>query len=718
MASKQGVCHGRVLVDCDHAIKSRLNLEKVVPAMVEKKVFTKKTGKRIRKGQDMELFLAILKGKPFNDFLTFLNVIQSFGREDKETAVLMRIMSGPLNNLVSTDQTVLDTISSFILASQEDKITGKYSQSQQDPGTTNLSVETDTHFNMCSAESPVTGQEQDSSVRVKTDATFEFLHESTTLHSKPTTEKDVSSEIPSTILPPQTSPRQLSSHPVSHTQILTDLEHAIRQHLNLEKVVPEMVARKVFIKKLGKHIVKHQEKEMFLGLMKEKPIHDFKIFLEVLLLVGGEDKETRLLMKKMSGLVDQITTTDPEVQSTISTFVETSKEDSELKSLQTESESHQVEYHTRDSSSLNSEEPETDVKTNTSTASESFPELSSIQQSLPSTNLRPHRPPPGFTGECMSRPFTHEGGMLYLSEHGVTVIIPSGAVPVGEKFVMSVHVYLHGPFSLLDDVEPCSAIVWFGVQPPMEFQKDVTVKIPHAAAVEVEQDGSDDLCSANTLGVYRTPKEGSRLKQLGQVYQLTQRIPGDFQDGYHAVFKVRHFSPHVVGKENDSSNKHASRNTGYNSSSSLHVVESRKQLLSNSNMSQLLRSFSSSLESQGSFEDSGASGSSSPIVSALRENPNVQFTSPPLSTSISNNVFGESSSAQPSRRTSGGGKRLSTKKKANLKSSKSKRRVGDIKFCIALCMPGVRSMTEWEATFAVCYNHPTGNSVSLAYLIS
>ena len=573
MASKQGVCHSRVLIDCDHAINTHLNFEKVIPAMVERKVLNKRTGKQIRKKKDTELLIAILKDRPFDDFLTFLGVIQSFGKEDKGTAVLMKIISGSLKHVVSTDQKALDTISSFMQTASQEKAETTQTQSQEESSTTNLAVETNTSLtdiNVC----------------------------------------------------PETSITQAPT--------------------------------------------------------------------------------------------EQDTTTSPEVQPTI----EKSKEEGEFrKSVESES------LHMRDSSeaaisSLVSETvPSVRVKTNST--SESFPESLFVQQTLPSTtNLRPHRPPPGFTGECMSRPFTHEGGMLYLSEHGVTVIIPSGAVPVGEKFVMSVHVYLHGPFSLLDDVEPCSAIVWFGVQPPMEFQKDVTVKIPHAAVVEVEQDGSDDLCSANNLGVYRTPKEGSGLKQLGQVYQLTQRIPGDFQDGYHAVFKVRHFSPHVVGKENDSSNKHASRNTGYNSSSSLHVVESRKQLLSNNDMSQRLRSFSSSLESQGSFGDSGASGSSSPIVSALRENPNVQFASSPLSTSISNNVFGESSSAQPSRHTSGGGKRLSTKKKANLKSSKSKRRVGDIKFCIALCMPGDRSMTEWEATFAVCYNHPTGNSVSLAYLIS
>ena len=107
--------------------------------------------------------------------------------------------------------------------------------------------------------------------------------------------------------------------------------------------------------------------------------------------------------------------------------------------------------------------------------------FSSHNPSHTSNTGAPNRPPPGQLGDAVSHSFTNEGGVLYSPIHGVTVTIPPNAIPrdVG-KFFLSMHFYLGYPFTVEEDVDLCSVVVWFHLHPHLEFLEDVTVKIPHA----------------------------------------------------------------------------------------------------------------------------------------------------------------------------------------------------------------------------------------------
>ncbi len=115
------------------------------------------------------------------------------------------------------------------------------------------------------------------------------------------------------------------------------------------------------------------------------------------------------------------------------------------------------------------------------------------------------------------------------------------------------HFYLLHPFTLEDNVELCSVIVWFYQSPQFHFLKDVTVKIPHAAAIV-----DNSLCVL-TWG---------QDKQL----KLNTEVPADF-DGYHAVFKVKHFCPKVAVKKKEPPRISTIRNTSSNFNSMQSIEE-------------------------------------------------------------------------------------------------------------------------------------------------
>ncbi len=146
-------------------------------------------------------------------------------------------------------------------------------------------------------------------------------------------------------------------------------------------------------------------------------------------------------------------------------------------------------------------------------------------------NLSQHFcPPEGQLGNAEFGVFTNEGGTLYSALHGVTVIIPPNAIPEAfSPFSLSMHFYLQQPFTLMDDADPCSVIVWLHQDPHFHFLEEVTVKIPHAAVVD------NSLCVL-TWG---------KAKQLN----LNTKVPAEFSGGYHAVIKVKHFCPKVTTRK-------------------------------------------------------------------------------------------------------------------------------------------------------------------------
>ena len=73
-----------------------------------------------------------------------------------------------------------------------------------------------------------------------------------------------------------------------------------------------------------------------------------------------------------------------------------------------------------------------------------------------------------------------KGGIYHNPAHGLTIQIPSGAIPVGMKLEISMGVLLHGNFNFPADLSPVSAIIWLCTEnPDFVFLEQIKVSIPH-----------------------------------------------------------------------------------------------------------------------------------------------------------------------------------------------------------------------------------------------
>lgn len=173
----------------------------------------------------------------------------------------------------------------------------------------------------------------------------------------------------------------------------------------------------------------------------------------------------------------------------------------------------------------------------------SLPGMEIVDESLATVKLveasssrPPLRPPPGFMSDRLAGYFGGEGGTLYSPIHGIEVVMPPGSVPQHiNRFSLSLHVYLQGPFVLPDGVVPCSPAVWFTLCPHFEFVENVAIRIPHSASID------DDL----DISVYRIPSSSDGRNE--PPYYLSEKVTAVECDWYDTVIHVKHFSPHNAG---------------------------------------------------------------------------------------------------------------------------------------------------------------------------
>ena len=300
---------------------------------------------------------------------------------------------------------------------------------------------------------------------------------------------------------------------------------------NLKKVASVMIERKVTNKKVAKYCIKTDDSELLLADMKENmTLDDFLGFLEILTEFGsceGYDGETRILMRLMKGSLEAM---EPEPNSehaaVISRFISVAFDRSLSPTVKSQPPT------TAEVATLS----ETETKESISDPKQLTLAISTQQTTIPS------EPPPGQFRDSTSHCFTREGGVLYSPLHGVTVTIPPNAIPGGvDTFNLSMHFYLGHPFTVEENVDLCSVVVWFHLHPHLEFLEDVTVEIPHAA-------NSHDI----SLCVLTWGED-----KQGPPYKLDTEVPADFSDGYHAVFNVKHFCPHGVGRKSRKKGKGA-----------------------------------------------------------------------------------------------------------------------------------------------------------------
>lgn len=518
---------------------------------------------------------------------------------------------------------------------------------------------------------------------------------------------------------------------LSFQRVLVDWDSSLRQNLDLDKVVPALVDRKVVPRKLGRGIVKKKDTTLLLSYLKQKPLDDFVSFLEVLESLGDDEKHMELMKRMSESLKLMDLSPESHAAKAVASFLESSQkekeEDPSIKSLtatvgtnqsqtcidipstlQPTFTSHTTLSHEGESDPLAScwETPApTEAKpivvspssqsAHTSTSPSeisSFPQNPHSQSAIVSAtcetdhvqtlsssaeqpegitiqspptnpaNQQPIRPPPGYIGS-KSMKFNKAGGIFYCPVHGITVHLSSEAIPPNiDQFVLGAHVYLEGPFKVPSDVELCTPVVWLYMHPNFTFSADVLLKIPHSIA----------QCSEENLQQFCLLRASSDQLQSNP-YELSEIIEADFSDGYHAVARVRHFSPYagVRLKKTTTKKKHPAKSKG-------------------KAMVKRLRSGSrgSSMESQSSV-DEGLSASE------------VQVASPGESQEFPNensHALNDSSNVT-----------LQYSHPENPSSLCTAHSLSE--FGITRCMPRDRSSQCWEAAFIVTYCHPSTLSV-------
>lgn len=483
-----------------------------------------------------------------------------------------------------------------------------------------------------------------------------------------------------------------SQEGTSHGRVIVDCELSLRRYMSLEKVVPAMVERKILSRKEGKIHLKKNDMGLFIdSVLKKLSLEKFAVFLTVIRAIeedSSSETRERPLMKILSSQLKEmkLKADQTNVQKIFSEFIKAADEEfkvsSQLPSASTSSTtivdelptnvlqsttalSYLASATTINASSVvnGSETVVTKKSSDTDSRSVDDSEAPELQAAVTLEGRRPF--PRGYLSDCKSRRFTREGGMLYSPEHGVTVIIPEAAVPASiENFVLGLYVYMKGPFSLPENTQLCSPIVWFHHHPRFRFEADVTIKIPHSAVIAVQQPQCCSLLTSPANTEDDTPLHVITIEE-GMVegatqYALTRYLPADFSDGYHAVFAVRHFSPHAVVKCQNQHQSPERKRLGSNDSSGA----VKKRTYSNSSTANRLPS-----KGQTTTKDLQKSGSLEDELYQVKQ--------------------GEARK--------GGGINIQ----------------GEIKFCIARCMPTDRSTGNWVVHFLISHRHPTGIQVSL-----
>ncbi len=336
-------------------------------------------------------------------------------------------------------------------------------------------------------------------------------------------------------------------HGISPGKVIYDAGDSFKRFMasHTKTLIKQMITKKIINKKIGKAI-KSQENssDLLLATMKKMSLEEFVTYLRLLLAISkSEEQETDAkigaekdaqkslyvktikddtinLMRIMKGSLEAMKPSPgSELHAVVAEFVYLVSQDSSDRSQTTVSQDV-------------SDQSQTIISQDDCLQTVCQDDSDQIQTTAqPDVDLPPNlfKPPEGHLGNPVSHFFTNEGGTLYSPLHGVTVIIPPNAIPGAiPKFFLSMHFYLLQPFTLMDDADPCSVIVWLYQNPRFHFLEDVTVKIPHAAVVD------DSLCVLTW----------SKDKQLN----LNTEVPADFSDGYHAVIKVKHFCPKVTAK--------------------------------------------------------------------------------------------------------------------------------------------------------------------------
>ena len=141
--------------------------------------------------------------------------------------------------------------------------------------------------------------------------------------------------------------------------------------------------------------------------------------------------------------------------------------------------------------------------------------------------------------------------ILYSPAHGVRIGISGDAVPPEiDKFAVKVRAYLNGCFEIPKEYEVCTAIFMIRMDPEFEFLKPVTLRIPHSALFD-EDDDPDDFVVLRAPDP-DTPIRGDTHTPISPIYQFTDDVisNADFSSSdYYVQVDLKHFCAVVGAKK-------------------------------------------------------------------------------------------------------------------------------------------------------------------------
>ena len=709
-----------VMYSCRYHLRKHIKLEILLPNMVEKRILKKREHKwLLRQDNPHEDFLAILNNFSLEKFMVFLEILIDVGQSEPAgteggTRDFMRIMAGSVEKMNPQRGSKLDeTITRFISTA--------FSQSTQSQTLERLSIQEKL--------------EEQARLKLPQPKTIAAENEpSFTVYDSPmiATDKTVSETSDRLSLDggvPVRSQAQISAtastaeeRPTPNMptwEVIYNSRDSFKKFMKMENLVPVMVKKKILKRKQGDRILKQDDPaEIVIAILQGSTLEKFTVYLDILIELGGSEPAdteggTRALMRLMKGSLEAMkpepgskldqtitrfkTAAFPSSKQTEQTQLQTHSSETELLCLDTQTQAETqltssdvlsiAEVVSVDSSSTDHSTIETPTKLEEK-LQHKFDSTAPIEMETENpttvnpTSSAPKRPPAGQIGEAVGGFFTSDGGMLYSPIHGVSVSIPPNAIPAKSMCYLGMHFYLGGPFVLADGVVSCSVVVWFYQSHYFEFLEDVTVKIPHAAKIDVTNGGDDNSLCVLTWG---EDKEGP-------IYKLSKEVSADFSDGYHAVFKVRHFSPYITGLR---------ERTIKDALQCLHSVKNptiRKRTRSNASntrsLKQLVKMKVGSLDLERYVHDLTISAAPSWCSSRGRTDSGISSIS--SSTSCSTRL---------------GSIDVDSPSLVRCESEERKETISKIGYSIARLMPSDRSGNKWETTFAACYNHSTGNWV-------
>ena len=133
--------------------------------------------------------------------------------------------------------------------------------------------------------------------------------------------------------------------------------------------------------------------------------------------------------------------------------------------------------------------------------------------------------------ELLSKMFDHNGGVLIIEEHDVTITVPELAISEGDKVEVKAAANLIGPYKLPDEYDQISVMVWMGAD--YMFKKPVHIRIPHCVSITDPNEAFDVVVLTANKDDLVLNKNGDLVLQMHEsVYDYHYEVNDDYCDYY------------------------------------------------------------------------------------------------------------------------------------------------------------------------------------------